>query len=241
MVFSSYNPYDRYRQRAAKRTSTVVTFVFIFAGIFILGYWVGGIRAQQNIYILQEEKRILTEESDKVQEEMIELRAEAQTANVRFEQLRATYDELISDGPMQDLVTLLREQIDSGLDVGRLQSVIVSARPPQNCSDPQSKRFVVLTPVYNGPSSEASIDNGVVSIFGKGVSAKNSQGKKEAWFDPAQPVEITFQGADGRSKTKKGILPLSYSMILKSKEYRFTLTSAAKSFVKVTYDHCDYP
>ncbi len=241
MSFSSYNPYDRYRQRTAKRTSTIIAFMFGFGAIFAVGYWVGGVRSQQNIYILQEEKRILTEESGKVQNEMIQLRAEAQTANVRLEQLRASYDELLSGGPMQDLVTLVRQQIDAGVDVGRLESVIVSARPPQNCSDPETKRFVVITPVYNGPSSKASVDDGVISLSGQGASAKNSEGKQEAWFDPGQPIEVTFQSRDGKTRTKKGVLPISHSMVVKDKEYRFTLSAGARSFVKVTFDHCDYP
>ena len=241
MSFSSYNPHDRYRQRAAKRTSTMIAFLFLFSAIFGAGYWVGGVRSQQNIYILQEEKRILSEESEHAQNEMIKLRAEAQTANVRLEQLKASYEELLSEGPMRDLVTLVRQQIDQGVDVGRLESVILLARPPQNCSDPESKRFVVLTPVYNGPSSKASIGGGAVTIFGKGVSAKNSKGNKEAWYDPGQPVEITFRAQDGASKTKKGLLPIRHSMVVKGKEYRFTASAGAKSFVKVTYDHCDYP
>ncbi len=240
MSFSSYNPNDRYRQRSARRTSSILTFMFVFFAILGTGYWVGGVRSQQRIYILQEEKRILGEESADGQNVMIELRAEAQTASVRLEQLRASYDELLSDGPMRDLVTLVRKQIDQGVDADRLESVILSARPPQNCSDPENKRFVVTTPVYNGPSSKASIRGGIY-VFGKGVSSKNSKGKREAWFDPSQPVEVTFKAKGQTSTTKKGILPIHNSMVVGNKEYRFTITAGARSFVKVTFDHCDYP
>lgn len=240
MGFSSYNPSDRYRQRSARRTSSFLTFLFVFFAIFGAGYWFGSLRSQQRIYILQEEKRLLGDENTEGQDAMVELRAEAQTASVRLEQLRASYDELLSDGPMRDLVTLVRKQIDQGVDAKRLESVILSARPPQNCSDPENKRFIVTTPVYNGPSSQASIGGGI-SIFGKGVSAKNSKGKKEAWFDPGQPVEIIFQAKGRRATTKKGVLPIHYSMVVKDKEYRFTMTPGAKSFIKVTFDHCDYP
>ncbi len=240
MSFSSYNPYDRYRQRSAMRTSRYITFSFLFLIIFGLGYWVGGMKYQQNMYILQEEKRILSEESELAQSDMIELRAEAQTANVRLEQLRASYDELLSEGAMRDIVVLVRKQIDQGVDAERLKSVILSARPPQNCSDPESKRFVVDTPVYKGPRSVASID-GVISIYGDGISSKNNKGNKEAWFDAGQPVSITFKAKGGKPQQKKGLLPLHHSLIVKDKEYRFTITEGAKSFAKVTFDHCDYP
>lgn len=241
MTFSTYNPNERYRQRAARRTSNVIAFLFLFSIFGGIGYWGGGIGAQQQISILREEKRILLEENNKIQEEKIELRAEAQTANVRLEQLRATYEELLSDGPLRDLVTLVRQQIEQGIDVNRLESVILSARPPQNCSDADSKRFVVLTPVYKGPESRASIEGGIVSVFGSGVSAKSEDGKSEAWFDPAQPVEITFRTQTGKAEVKKGVLPIRNSVVVRDKEYRFTVSVGAKSFAKVTYDFCDYP
>ena len=240
MSFSSYNPHERYRRRSAKRTTSMLIFLFFFLFICGIGYWAGTVRSQQNIYILQKEKRVLAEENDKAQNEMTALRAEAQTANIRLEQLRASYDELLSEGPLRDLVTLLKQQIEQGVDVKRLESVILLARPPQNCTDPDSKRFVVATPVYKGPTSVASIGNGI-SVSGKGVSAKNSRGNKEAWFDPRQPVSLTFKVRGKKSVAKKGVLPLHYSTVVGGKEYRFTVTAGAKSFAKVTFDHCDYP
>ncbi len=240
MRFSSYNPNDRYRQRSAKRTTSTIAFLFLFLTIFGAGYWVGGMRAQQNAYILREEKRILKEENDQAQSNIIELRAKAQTAGVRLEQLRASYEEILPEGPMRDLLALLRKQIEQGVDIKRLESVILSARPPQNCSDPESKRFVVATPAYQGPGSKASIDGGI-TIYGEGISSKNSGGNQEAWFDPGQPVKITFKATGRAPEIKEGLLPIHHSMVIKNKEYRFTVTSGAKSFVKITYDHCDYP
>ncbi len=241
MNFSSYNPNDRYRKRSAKRASNIIIFSFLFLIVFALGYWLGNMRSQQNTYILQEEKRLLNEENNNLKSDIVKMRAETQTANVRLEQLKASYDELLSDGLISDIVTLVKKQIDQGVDAQRLKSVILSARPPQNCSDPENKRFVIITPVYKGPNSIASINRGAISIFGKGISSKNSKGKKEAWFDPSQPVSIMFKAKGKDIEVKKGLLPLHHSMVLGDKEYRFTITSAAKSFVKVTFDYCDYP
>jgi cell division protein FtsB len=241
MSLSYYNPNDRYRQRAARRMIIFLGFGFFFAAIFGFGFWVGGIRSQQNMYILQEEKRIISEERDHVQAEMTKMRAESQTAKVRLEQLRANYDELLGNGAMKDLVSLLRQQIDQGVDMKRLQSVLSSARPPQNCSAPQTKRFVVDTPVYNGPSSRVALPGDVVVVTANGASSQNSQGRKEAWFDPSQPVELSFTIKDGKTETKKGILPLYHTVVHGDKEYRFTATIGDKSFVRLTHDHCDYP
>ncbi len=241
MTLSYYNPNDRYRQRAARRMTFFLGFGFVFALIFGFGFWMGGMRAQQNMYILQEEKRIISEERDKVQAEMTKMRAESQTAKVRLEQLRANYDELLGGGMMKDLVSLVRQQIDQGVDVKRLQSVILSARPPQNCSAPQTKRFVVDTPVYSGPSNRAVLPEEVVIVTANGASAQNAQGRKEAWFDPNQPVEISFKVKSGKTETKKGILPIYHTVVYGDKEYRFTIKTGDKSFVQVTYDNCDYP
>ena len=241
MAFSSYNPNDRYRQRAAKRMSNLIAFSFVFAIIFCLGYWIGGLKSQRDIYILKEDKQALSEERDNVRADMTKLRAEAQTATVRLEQLRANYDELIGEGPMKNLVSLVRQQIDSGVDVKRLESVILSARPPQNCSNPISKRFVVNTPVYSGPSSNVTLPKGIVIITGEGTSAQNIQGKKEAWFDPGKPVELVFKTKDGEPQVREGVLPIYHSVVVGDKEYRFTVTAGEKSFVRVSYDYCDYP
>ncbi len=241
MSFSYYNPNDRYRQRAAKRMTFFLGLLFFFTVVFGLGYWVGGIRSQQNLYILQEEKRVIGEERDRVQAEMTKMRAESQTAKVRLEQLRANYDELLGGGVMRDLVSLLRQQIDHGVDIKRLKSVLLSARPPQNCSAPQTKRFVVDTPVYNGPKSRVVLPNGVVIVTASGVSAQNTKGRKEAWFDPSQPVKIRFKIKNGKVETKQGMLPIYHTIVYRNKEYRFTATAGDKSFIRLTYDNCDYP
>ncbi len=241
MAISYYNPTDRYRQRAAKRMTYALGFCFLFATIFGFGFWLGGIRSQQNMYILQEEKRVISEERNHVQAEMTKMRAESQTAKVRLEQLKANYDELLGGGAMKDLVSLMRLQIDQGVDVKRIQSVLLSARPPQNCSVPKTKRFVVDTPVYTGPTSRAVLPGNVIVVTANGMSAQNTQGRKEAWFDPGQPIKMTFEVKDGKTETKKGILPIYHTVVYGNKEYRFTATVGDKSFIQLTYDYCDYP
>ena len=214
----------------------------VFFGIvFALGFGLGQMHSQQSLYILGEEKRISGEERDALQGDITLMRAESQTAKIRLGQLKASYEEPISEGPMQDIVTLLRQQIQQGVDIKRLESVILSARPPQNCSKSEIRRFIVSTPSYNGPKSQVIIKKAAVSISAKGISAQSSIGKSEAWFDPGQPVEISFQVASETPQIKNGVLPIYYSAVIGDKEYRFTIDAGSKSFAKVTYDHCDYP
>lgn len=236
-----YNPSERYRRRAAKRmTSRIVVIIFLFA-VFGLGYWLGGLSAQKSIIMLEQEKAVIDEQYQVAQNDMTRLRAEAQTANMRMQQLRTSYEEILPEGPMQELVTMLREQIDQGIDVERLKSIILSARPPQNCSTPESRRFVISTPVYKGPESKVSVESGVVIVSAKGQNVINNQNQPEAWFDPGKPVEVKFLTSDGQSKVKTGVLPIYHSVVVGAKEYRFTVVQGEKSFAKATFDHCDYP
>ncbi|MFP4387124.1 MAG: hypothetical protein ACLFRA_07940, partial [Alphaproteobacteria bacterium] len=174
------------------------------------------------------------------QSEMTKMRAESQTAKVRLEQLRANYDELLGGGEMKDVVSLIRQQIDQGVDAKRLKSIVLSARPLQNCTIPRTKRFIVNTPVYTGPSSRVVLPGEVIIITASGASAQNAGGRKEAWFDPSQPVELVFQTKDGKTETKKGILPIYHTVVYGDKEYRINAMAGDKSFVEITYDHCDY-
>jgi hypothetical protein len=141
---------------------------------------------------------------------------------------------------MQDLTRLVKEQIDQGMAPERLSFVIKSARPPTDCTDPETKRFVVSTPSYTGPASSASVADGAVIIKAKGASASNKAGQPEAWFDPAQNVEVTFTSVNG-NEVKKGMFPIRHSVVAGNREYRFTVEEGAKSFAKVTFDSCAYP
>lgn len=241
MTYGSYNPGARYRQRSQRRmVSLLTTFLFLLL-FFGLGYWIGVLSTGQNIYILQQQKEDAEQRAEQLQNDLTQARADAQTADIRLEQVKASYNEILSEGPMQEMVVMLKKQVEAGVDPARLQSVILSARPPKNCSEPQSKRFLIVTPVYSGPESRISIESGLIAITGMGESAKNDKNEKEAWFDPAKPVQIEFYPSGGKKSMKEGTLPLYYSLPIGDKEYRFTIAPDTKSFAKVTYDFCDYP
>lgn len=180
-------------------------------------------------------------EYTEMEEILTQVRAEAQTANMRYAQLREEINEKLPDGPVQKLAALIREQLSSGINPERLAFVIKSARPPQDCTDAETKRFVIDTPAYQGPESVITIADGQIRIFGEGASARNDNGEPEAWFDPAKPVEIAFQAGSQTQEKKKDTLPIQHSLILGPREYRFTVEEGSRSFAKVTFDSCAYP
>ncbi len=241
MILNTYNPHSRYKARAMNRMANLVTMLCVIALSVAVGFWLGKQYGAEQYISMKEQLKELNEERVVLQNNVTELRAEAQIANTRYEQIKAEYNAQIPEGPMQDLTRLIREQLSQGMDPQRLAFVVRSARPPTGCTEPETKRFVVSTPAYTGPASTASVAEGAVTITGKGQSATNAEGKLEAWYNPAQGVEIKFTNAAGQSETKKGNLPIQHSMVVGDREYRFTVQEGAKSFAKVVFDSCAYP
>ncbi len=242
MTLGHYNPRSRYRERAAKRANTMFLAIILAGALLGIGIWIGRQHAVFQIESLKKEAESSAAESARLQEELVKVRAEHQTLSSRFDQLQTQYDqELPENGPARELLQMLRKQLEDGMPPERLSFLIKSARPPRNCSDPSAKRFMVKTPAYSGPDSVASIGEGAVNISGIGASSRNKEGQPEAWYDPTQPVTVTFKVSGGDAEKKVGTLPFQHSVIAAGKEYRFTLSEGEKSFVKVTFDSCDYP
>lgn len=240
MMLNSYNPHSRYRERKKHRATNAISMLLVIALSVSVGFWVGKQYGVEKTISLTEQVSELTKERNSLQGNVTELRAEAQTANTRYEQIKAEYNALMPEGPMQDLTKLVREQLTQGMAPERLAFVIKSARPPTDCTDPETKRFVVSTPSYTGPESSASVADGAIIVKAKGASSINKDGKAEAWFDPAQNVEVTFTTSKG-NEVKKGAFPIRHSVITGNREYRFTIEEGAKSFAKVVFDSCAYP
>lgn len=241
MFINQYNPHHRYRERSAQKVANVLSFFLIITMSVGVGIWMGRQFGAESVITLKRQNKSLSDQVDELQTALTDLRAEAQTANTRFEQLRAEYNAAVPEGPMQDLLKLVKQQLDEGMEPGRLSFLIRSARPPTGCTEADSKRFIVSTPTYKGENSAVTIAEGAVVIFGSGASAKNNQGHAEAWYDPAQSVTITFRNAKGDAEQKTGTLPIRHSVVVDDREYRFTIEEGSRSFARVVYDSCSYP
>lgn len=214
--------------------------VFMFLCVSI-GYFFGKVRWMQENASLRAHEQIAKKELDALQEKIVDLRTEARTATLRYEEFQKNSQSGMQSGPAKDLIGLVNKQLDEGADPERLAYLIRSGRPPRNCTDPASQRFIVSTPVYTGAESQANIDKGAILVKGSGASARNDKGESEAWYDPAKSVSLTFTAKDGKVQTKRGVMPLTHSVVLEGREYRLTVSDSARSFAKVTFDSCDYP
>jgi hypothetical protein len=238
---SLYNPHDRYRRRKANQITSIVISLCVVGFIFGFGYVMGKQFGAQDAIVLRKDVEELRGLTETLEREKIESLAEAKTANIRYEQLQETYADITSNGDLKEMVDMLRSQLESGMDSRRLKFVIRSARPPQNCSDPETKRFVLSTPAYDGAANVITLADGFLKITGAGESAKNKSGKPEAWYDPAKRVSLQFSVPGKEQDVRKGVMPLQHSMVVQNREYRFTIDAGAKSFARITFDSCDYP
>ncbi len=242
MAIGHYNPRSRYRDRAIQRFNKAILFCVVMGVCFALGFFIGGQNAVVQNGTLKMEVEDMSGKLKTLQDELTSVRAEAQTATSRLEQLKTLYEkEMPQEGPLREIVEMVRKQISDGMAPERLAFVLRSARPPRNCSDPSSKRFIIKTPAYKGAESVVTVGEGAVVISGTGASAKTRDGQLESWYDPTQLVNLIFKTSSGETEHKSGTLPFQHSVISKGKEYRFTFAEGEKSFVKATFDSCDYP
>ncbi|NCC22602.1 MAG: hypothetical protein EOM26_09090 [Alphaproteobacteria bacterium] len=240
-MINSYNPYDRYRSRTLHRIGGAFVTIAIIAVSMGVGYWLGQEKGKYVSAALQEENLYLKDQAAQAMETITQLRAEAHTASLRFERLQEVYTDEMGEGPLPGLVSLLRKQLEDGVRAERLESVIRSSLPPQQCSEPETAKAIVRTPAYSGADGTISVAEGSLLLSLNGESARNESGAPEAWFDPSLPVAVTLTGPEGATETKEGTLPLRHSVVVGDREFRFTFSEGAVSYVDITYDSCAYP
>lgn len=241
-MIERYNPSSRYRQRQRQRTMSFVFLILTMCFAVAVGFWFGGQNKDAQALAQVARLEALEKEAAQLRSQLTEALTTKQEADMRYQALQEETEALVpAEGPLRDLIGLLKTRLNDGSSPERLANIIQTARPPQNCTDPESKSFVVATPNYKGPESAISLDNGMIVLKAAGQSASSQKGEPEAWYDESQPIELSFLKSGGSSVKKTGTLPLSVSVVVQDKEYRFTFVSGPKSLVKVTYDRCDYP
>jgi len=78
-------------------------------------------------------------------------------------------------------------------------------------------------------------------VTGIGEPAKDASGAPQAWFDPGEPVTISFTRVGGKATEVEGLLPLTHGVVMGSTEYRFNVVTGPRGFIVVSADRCKYP
>lgn len=245
-ILSRYDPRTRYRLRSQQRLSLLAGLGLMGLVCGAVGYGMGYYSARGDDRAMNAEILAISAERDKLQQTVTRLMADSHSANIKYQQIEEQLQsELPQDGPLKDIVSQIRAQLDSGVAPERLATLIRTMAPPQNCTDPEIRRFIVETPKNKGVDNSMILADGAITVRASGDPAKTRSGEDEAWYDPLRPVALTFQArgaaADAAPIMRKNILPISQVMVVAGREYRMTFTEGAKSFLKVTVESCDYP
>lgn len=143
---------------------------------------------------------------------------------------------------VEALLPLLAGRLAEGVAPERLARAITSL-PAQPVCDPEVEARTL--PVAVTPSRETGgrgFAGGRFTVAARGVPAKSPTGRTEAWFDAAQPVQLTIRQSGQEARVASGVLPLVEALVLERREYRFSARAGERrGTLELTLRVCDYP
>lgn len=241
MSLGLYDYERRRRRRFWVRTLKTALFMALVVGIGLFSYQMGIEQVKSREVGLREEVTALERRNTELERHVAGLQEAVRTAEVHANELETRLQRELPHGELARLSKLVAERMAAGVDPNRLAFVINETSMPRNCEGPETKRFILPTPIYRGTNTAVGFANGAVTVSGEGAPARNEQGRPEGWFDPLQPVTIRFTEIGGRQLEVSGLLPLQQSVVAGTTEHRFTISAGSKSFVEVTAQRCPFP
>lgn len=233
-----YDPDRRYRRRVLASLTRLVIFVAGVSTAAVVAYRYGGDVYRDDIERLEQALAEAQRETADLEQTAIRAEAAARAATTQFEDLRERFEREVPTGERKEITDFVIAQMAEGLDRERLMFAIRAAATPQDCTEAETRRFIMPTPAYQGPNTAVGFADGRITVSGMGENAVADNGGILGWFDPAQPVTVTLTLIGGETHTVSGRLPLHYSIPLDGVEWRFTVTEGDQSFANVTADRC---
>lgn len=221
---------------------TFLGFLLLVAGLFV--YQTGLFVGQHDVERLENQVTELTSRVEALQIESAGYKARAAQAQQELQQLQQRHQAELPSGEAKALLDLAQQQLKAGVGMERLTFLLNSAAAPRVCDPaPESKRFTVkLTGGKAGKDATAAFADRRVTVTAEGAPVVNSEGKKESWYDPQQPVTLHFALLDGTVKDVTGLLPLQHQLMIAESEYRFAVTAdEKKNYAVITAERCNFP
>ena len=243
MTLGFHDPHGR-RRRQLRRS--VIRWLLGIGAIVAAGavaYQTGSSLAEREVRGLTLTVAKLDERLLALERENTEIQAGLILSERRLKDAKLAYERDVPGGEVAVLMGRVREKLAAGVGQDRLAFLIDSAGQPRACDGkPVTKRFVVRTPISRGANDSVSFAKNAITITALGESARNAEGQIEAWYDPAEAVTLRLVQLGGKTTVRKGKLPIHTSVIVKDKEYLYSVVEGAKrGFVEITGDRCDYP
>ncbi len=241
MSLGHYDYEQRYRRRFFNGSVKLGLLATLLLGIGLFAYQMGVEQMKGRDTSLREEVSLLSRQKAELELLASQMQHAAKVAEARTAEVEARLKRDVPTGELARLSKLAGERLAAGMDAARLAFVIEHAQTPRNCQPPDSKKLVLATPLLKAGNRSATFGNGAITVTGEGMSARNTQGQPESWFDPAQPVKIRIISQSGKEVVASGALPLHQSVVVDNIEHRFTFTPGPRSFIEVTADRCPFP
>jgi hypothetical protein len=240
MAYGTLGEYRRRRRRAALwRMLQFVAFVAVIVGTGTYAYQVGVSASEATAIKLEDDLERFQRDNLALRDRLAADARRVEEAQHGLRALRQRYDADIPKGALRTLLGEVERQLEDGVDPERLALLIELAGRPARCSaEPDTKRFMMATPVALDVVNAVRFGEGRIVVTGQGDSARNDNGLAEAWFDPAAPVRLTFRTLGGESEDVSGPLPLRHRMVVDDVEYRFSAVAGERAFVEITAQAC---
>jgi cell division protein FtsB len=240
-----YTSFGESRRRRRRQASWRVVRFLLGAGAVVMvggyGYQVGVSAHQARTDQLETDLGQAQESNLDLQERLARAAQHSDRAEAALEELRRRYAAEVPRGELAGLFGQMRAQLEAGVASERLAFLIAVAGQQDTCeSPPVTKRFMPRTPLAEGPISFIRFDDRI-TVTGTGHPARNPEGLTEAWYDPVEPVVLTFQTLDGAVQRAEGVVPFNHAMMVDGREYRFAVVAGEQRFVEVTAQACDLP
>lgn len=233
------------RRRRRKARWALFRWLFTLTAIAAAGtlvFQVGYQRARTNEAAVQAEKNALQERVDALLLETDALRAAVDGQRLQAEEWQRRWERDVPTGQLKTMFDLVNDRLDAGVSPERLQFVIAAATDERDCDGVEAtKRFVVRTPLYRGTEDAVRFADGALIVTASGPSARDAEGRPEAWFDPTEELTLNVNHIGGETSAATGRLPLQHSMVIGNHEYRFNVVAGSRGFVEITSDRCRFP
>ena len=253
MSFGLRESRRRGRRRTWVRIWITIAVVCLLGLYGAFAYEVGMNYADTRSADLSQKVGELTQQIGQLQRTTQDAEVEAGTTGDRLKEMTARYDRDVPQGPAKDLFIQLQQRLKAGITPARLAFVITTVENARNCEKPElSRRIIVRVPSAASPLSTATgagmsktatagFGDWGLSVTGSGVAGKDSSGETASWFDPTQPVTLTFIDTAGHTATVPGKLPFAHTIILGGAEHRFSMSAGPRGILNITAERCRYP
>ncbi|MBI1205657.1 MAG: hypothetical protein GC191_00050 [Azospirillum sp.] len=241
MSLGLYDYDRRYRRRVWTGFVKFLLFIALLLAIGLFTYQIGVEQFKGRDASLREDVSHLSRQKGELELLAQQLKQAQVSAETRAAELEARLATDVPHGDLARLMQLVSERLAEGVGIERLAFVIAAVQNKRDCQSPETKRFVLSTPIYKSPNRAISFAGGTITVTGEGASMRDANGDSEAWYDPAQPVSLRITAQGGKDYPVQGVLPLHHSIVIGNSEYRFTVVAGSRSFAEVTADRCSFP